>query len=110
MEVYKFLPKVRGGAQRAEGSVKSLDYVKPFNSVIPLDTAEFIQNNYSNLTDPLRNKVARPPNFGGHSELVSSFKFPIENNKRWKYPKFLPKVRGGAQRAEGSENQTKSPL
>ena len=26
MEVYKFLPKVRGGAQRAEGSVKSLDY------------------------------------------------------------------------------------
>ncbi len=27
MEVYKFLPEVRGGAQRAEGSVKSLDYV-----------------------------------------------------------------------------------
>ena len=69
MEEYKFLPKVRGGAQRAEGSVKSLDYVKQFNSVIPLDPAEFIQNNYSKLTDPLRNKVARPPNFGDN--LVS---------------------------------------
>ena len=51
----KILPEVRGGAQRAEGSVKSLDYVKSFESVIPLNSAEFIQNNYSNLTDPLRN-------------------------------------------------------
>ena len=72
--------------------MKSLDYVKQFNSVIPLDTAEFIQNNYSNLTDPLRNKVARPPNFGGHFELVSLFKFSIKNNKRWKYLNLLPEV------------------
>ena len=32
---------------------------------------------------PSATKVARPPNFGGHFELVSSFKFPIEHNKRW---------------------------
>ena len=36
--------------------------MKSLDSVKPLDTAELIQSNYSNLTDPLRNKVARPPN------------------------------------------------
>ena len=56
----KILPEVRGGAQRAEGSVKSLDYVKPLNSVIPLTPAGFIQSNNSYITDPLRNKLLVP--------------------------------------------------
>ena len=42
MEVYKFLPKVRGGAQRAEGSVvegKLLYYCLNFTGQFPLPKA-----------------------------------------------------------------------
>ena len=57
MEVYKFLPKVRGGAQRAEGSVERLTSRNSFRA-----TPE--------PQDPRRSFVARPPNLWGHFKLV----------------------------------------
>ena len=62
MEVYKFLPEVRGGAQRAEGSVvegKLLYYCLIKNSLIPVICwfYFFCQRDYTDETVALRSEI-----------------------------------------------------
>ena len=71
MEVYKFLPKVRGGAKRAEGSVvegkllyycqkKEMREASPFNNII-----KFLQASQDSVMQ-VKSLRVRPPSSALH--------------------------------------------